>query len=103
MPRNVARRIMTHPTDNTLVSPGTIQRAEENFATHQQAIYRDTDRMFAVLMAVQWVAGIAAALWIAPRTWAGTNSEVHVHVWAAIFLGGAINILPIALAVKRPG
>jgi len=94
---------MVHTTDNAIVSPGTFQRAEENFAAHQQAIYQDTDRMFAVLMAVQWVAGIAAALWISPRTWEGTTSQTHIHVWAAIFLGGAINIFPIALAIKKPG
>ena len=91
---------MVHTTDNAIVSPGTFQRAEENFVAHQQAIYQDTDRMFAVLMAVQWIAGIAAALWIAPRTWVGTNSQTHIHVWAAVFLGGAINIFPIVLAAK---
>lgn len=69
---------------------------------HQQAIYQDTDRMFAVLMAVQWIAGSAAALWIAPRTWSGTNSQTHIHVWAAIFLGGAINLFPIFLAITKP-
>ena len=59
--------------------------------------------MFAVLMVVQWIAGIAAALWISPRTWIGTVSHTHLHVWAAIFLGGAISVFPIALAVKKPG
>jgi PAS domain S-box-containing protein len=84
-------------------SPAMLDRAEQLFAAHQQTIYRHTDRLFAVLMAVQWIAGIAAALWISPRTWIGTTSQTHFHVWAAIFLGGAINIFPIALAVKRPG
>jgi len=59
--------------------------------------------MFAVLMVVQWIAGIAAALWISPRTWIGTVSHTHLHVWAAIFLGGTISVFPIALAVKKPG
>src|SRR5258705_8902577 len=54
-------------------------------------------------MSVQWVAGIAAALWLTPRTWIGAVSQTHIHVWAAIFLGGTISLLPIALAVKRPG
>jgi PAS domain S-box-containing protein len=94
---------MVHTTDNAIVSPGTFERAQENFVAHQQAIYQDTDRMFAVLMAVQWIAGIAAALWIAPRTWSGTTSQTHIHVWAAIFLGGAINLFPIFLAIKKPG
>ena len=78
-------------------------RAAALFVAHQQTIYRTTDRMFAVLMPVQWLAGIAAALWISPRTWIGTTSETHFHVWAAIILGGVINLLPVTLALKKPG
>ena len=92
-----------HTTDNAIVSPGVFERAKQNFAAHQQAIFQDTDRMFAVLMAVQWVAGIAAALWISPRTWVGTASQTSMNVWAAIFLGGVINFAPIVLAIKNPG
>src|SRR5262249_22067782 len=56
-----------------------------------------------VLMPIQWLAGIAAALLISPRTWIGDQSQVHAHVIAAIFLGGAITALPTALAWLRPG
>jgi PAS domain S-box-containing protein len=94
---------MREPSTNTSISPATLRRAGELFAGHQQTIYKHTDRLFAVLMTVQWFAGIAAALWIAPQTWIGSASQTHIHVWAAILLGGAINIVPIALAVKRPG
>jgi PAS domain S-box-containing protein len=88
---------------NPGISPSTLQRTSELFANHQQTIYKHTDRLFAVLMSIQWVAGIAAALWISPRTWVGSVSQTHIHVWAAIFLGGAINVFPIILAIKRPG
>ena len=83
----------------------TIVKTEANtlYSDHQQRIYRQTDRMFAVLMVIQWVAGVVAALVISPRTWIGMTSEVHTHVWAAIFLGGIISFFPIALAVLRPG
>ena len=80
-----------------------LKRTEELFHEHQQNIFKSTDRMFAGLMAVQWVLGIAAALWISPRTWVGATSETHPHVWAAIFLGGAISFFPILLALKLPG
>jgi diguanylate cyclase (GGDEF)-like protein len=73
------------------------------FTEHRRAIFKRTDRMFAVLMAVQWMAGIAAALWISPKTWAGPDSQTHIHVWAAVLLGGAISLFPIALALLRPG
>jgi PAS domain S-box-containing protein len=94
---------MQAQTTNPDISALTLQRAGEIFADHQQTIYKHTDRLFAVLMSIQWVAGILAALWISPRTWIGTVSQTHLHVWAAIFLGGAISVLPIALAIKKPG
>jgi signal transduction histidine kinase/DNA-binding response OmpR family regulator len=73
------------------------------YEAHRQNVYRRTDRMFAVLMAAQWLFGIVAAVFISPRTWAGTASQIHPHVWAAVFLGGAFSFLPIYLALKRPG
>jgi signal transduction histidine kinase len=79
------------------------RRVASIFNEQQQSIYKHTDRMFAVLMAIQWLAGIVAAYWISPVTWAGTASQAHPHVWAAVLLGGAISSLPIALALTRPG
>ncbi|HEY0050871.1 MAG TPA: PAS domain S-box protein, partial [Pyrinomonadaceae bacterium] len=78
-------------------------QAEQIYAGHRQQIYGQTDRMFAVLMAIQWLAGIAAAFFISPRTWIGQTSDVHIHVWAAVFLGGIISFFPIILAILRPG
>jgi signal transduction histidine kinase len=59
--------------------------------------------MFAVLMVLQWLGGIAAALWISPRTWVGSTSYIHIHVWAAALLGGLIVAFPIILALTHPG
>ncbi len=69
----------------------------------QQRIYRQTDRLFAHLMIVQWITGIAFALWVSPRAWAGAESRTHVHVWAALFLGGGISLFPALLGLLRPG
>jgi signal transduction histidine kinase len=93
-----------HTTSNQPVklSPVTVRRAGELFHEHQYRIHRQTDRMFAGLMILQWLGGIAAALWISPRTWIGTQTEVHIHVWAAVFIGGTIASLPIFLARKHP-
>ena len=77
--------------------------AEALFLEHQQAIYRRTDRMFGHLMWIQWLAGIAFALVVAPRTWAGAESEIHAHVYAAVLLGGAISLPPALLAWGWPG
>jgi PAS domain S-box-containing protein len=81
----------------------TALRVKEIFDEHQELVHRRTDRMFAGLMLVQWVASVAAALWVSPQAWEGAASHTHPHVWAAVFLGGAISSLPIALALIRPG
>jgi PAS domain S-box-containing protein len=77
--------------------------AQAHFREAREAIYRHTDRLFANLMIFQWLAGIVAALVISPRTWIGAVSHTHWHVWAAIFLGGAIISLPVYLAWHQPG
>jgi two-component system sensor histidine kinase/response regulator len=74
-----------------------------HFESHCQQVWRRTDRMFAGLMVLQWLAGIGVALWITPLTWIGATSSTHLHVLAAIFLGGAIAAFPILLVFLRPG
>src|SRR5713226_1243388 len=97
------KELMKKSETNPSIAPSTLEQASHLFAAHQQTIYKSTDRMFAVLMSVQWLAGVIAALWIAPRTWIGTSSQTHIHVWAAVFLGGAISFFPIVLAICKPG
>jgi signal transduction histidine kinase/CheY-like chemotaxis protein len=72
------------------------------FKEQRQQIFRRTDRLFAALMVLQWVGGIIAACLVAPRTWNGSHSEVHPHVWLAVFFGGALAALPICLAWRFP-
>jgi len=84
-------------------SSGVGHRAEELYAQHQLEIYKRTDRLFAILMVFQWIAGIAFALWVSPLAWDGVVSRTHVHVWAAIFLGGVICLFPALLCVVRAG
>ena len=79
------------------------ERTNELFDQACFDIFRRTDRMFAGLMVIQWIAGIVAAFWISPRTWAGAHSETHLHVWSATALGGLIAFFPIWLTLARPG
>lgn len=78
-------------------------RAAMLLREHQLALWKQTDRLFAMLITLQWIAGIAVAIWLSPLAWEGLQSHVHPHVWTAIFLGGLIASLPIKLAVTRPG
>jgi two-component system sensor histidine kinase/response regulator len=76
---------------------------ETIFRIHCQTVWRRTDRIFAFLLLIQWVASIGVALWLTPRTWIGATSSLHLHVLAAIFLGGALAAFPMLLISLRPG
>ncbi len=54
-------------------------------------------------MAFQWLMGIVFALWVSPLAWDGPVSRTHLHVWAAIILGGIISLFPALLGLFRPG
>jgi PAS domain S-box-containing protein len=79
------------------------RRASELFTSYQRDIYKSTDRLFAGLMGFQWIAGIVFALWVSPLAWSGVVSRTHVHVWAAIVVGGIISLFPALLGLFRPG
>jgi hypothetical protein len=90
------------PGQTDVTRDSLIERSAHIFQGHQRKIFRETSHLFAYLMLAQWVGGIVAALVITPRTWIGTSSTVHLHVWAAIFLGAMISSLPVFLAFTRP-
>jgi two-component system, sensor histidine kinase and response regulator len=93
------------PVDHSLNSleASTSVRADQLFAGAQADIHRRTDRLFAGLMGFQWVMGIVFALWVSPVAWEGTVSRTHLHVWAAIVVGGIISLFPALLGLFRPG
>src|SRR4051812_3705476 len=73
------------------------------FRDSEQRVYRRTDKLFLILFALQWIAGIIFALVVSPRAWEGSQSSVHVHVYAAIFLGGACCLVPMFFCWRQPG
>lgn len=79
------------------------RRALQLFAEARQSVYRWTDRTFAIILGVQWVFGILVAAAISPYAWEGKTKSVHLHVWAAVLLGGALSAFPMVLALRRPG
>ena len=81
----------------------SVERADELFERHRHKIFLSADRLCVRLLFAQWLAGILIALFVAPLAWDGQSSQVPIHVWAAIFSGGAICILPICLARIWPG
>lgn len=78
-------------------------RTEELLTASRQTIYKQTDRLFAKLMVFQWLFGVAIAYIVSPRAWEGGASHIHIHVWAAIFLGAAIFVMPLIFSLWKPG
>jgi hypothetical protein len=77
--------------------------AEKNFEDHARSICVRTDRMFAVLMVLQWIGGIVMACLVTPRTWNGAQSQLHPHLIMAIVGGGLLAALPVVMALAIPG
>lgn len=90
-------------TKEELGSSVTYTRSEYLFDQQRHAIFVRTDKLFACLFIFQWIASTIAALLMAPFTWEGTHSSLHIHVWQAIAIGGIINSLPLFLVWKQPG
>ena len=78
-------------------------RANALYERHFDSSARLTDQRFAGLLVLEWLAGIVVALVVSPRTWTGTESQTHVHLIAAVLLGGLLVAPPVALAFLRPG
>ena len=78
-------------------------RVQKIFSERYNDLVRKTDKLFGYLFIFQWLLGIVFALLISPSTWSGEISETHVHVYAAIFLGGLIAALPTYLIFRNPG
>jgi two-component system sensor histidine kinase/response regulator len=91
----------------SVIDPAIQQRVRERAifleADLLKRFWSQTDRAFSLLLIIQWLAGIGLALWLTPLTWIGRQSEPHVHLWAAIVLGGIIALPAAALGYWRSG
>jgi uncharacterized protein (DUF486 family) len=78
-------------------------RTNDLFTQQWKKRLSNVDRMFAFLLAGQWVFGILLAIFFSPYGWAGKVKVIHTHVYIAIFMGAAIALFPILLAIYKPG
>jgi len=74
-------------------------RAAVILANDETQIFERVDRLFATLILFQWVASVAAALWVSPPTRAATDG----YLVTAIFEGGAISLFPLLMICVMPG
>jgi signal transduction histidine kinase len=80
-----------------------VSRTDDLLGDRLGELYRRIDKMFAVLLIVQWVFAIVLALVVSPYTYSGNAPTIHFHVKLAVFFGAVINALPLALFYFRPG
>ena len=73
-------------------------RAAAILANDERRIFERVDRLFATLILFQWVATVAAALWISP-----TRAEIESRLVTAVFQGAAIILLPLVMIFATPG
>lgn len=62
-----------------------------------------TDKLLAKVLVFEWFLGIFLAIWVTPQTWIGNESQIHIHVYAAVFLGALISFFPVYRIKKCPG
>lgn len=84
-------------------NPGIEARANEVNDVQMRVRRAKVDKMFALLLVVQYLAGIGAAWAVSPYAWAGKERVLHMHVWVAVLGGAGIMLLPVLLAYLRPG
>lgn len=95
---------MTGPTTTRRTTPPERRHSADTlFAAHIASVYRRRDRLFAGLMAVQWLFGVVIALVYSSHGWAGKVHTTHLHVFYAVIVGGILSGTPILLTTLRPG
>ncbi len=93
-----------HPVAlTTLEAASVAEQAAICLRQQQRKLWQRTDRVFAGLLAFQWLAAVGIALATTPRSWDGAASYIHPHVWAALFVGAWIVCLPLLLVWRSAG
>jgi diguanylate cyclase (GGDEF)-like protein len=97
---------VTTPIPQILETPDTPElrkKASQYFRFSLNELACQVDRMFAWLLAAEWLGVIVTAFVVSPRVWNGAQSSIHPHVWAALLAGPAFILPAILLASFYPG
>ncbi|MDA8792480.1 ATP-binding protein [Bacteriovoracaceae bacterium] len=87
----------------TNTNPEIIKIKESKFKDEYQKLVEDCDKVFVLLMFIQWAFCIFIAYAITPMTYIGTTEKLHFHVYMAIYFGGALTLAPFMLYLYNPG
>ena len=67
------------------------EKSLELYHQRYQAECRWANHVFVWLMLGQFLLGLAFAFFWTPYTWIGANKAIHIHVWAAVFIGTGLS------------
>ncbi|MCC6510508.1 MAG: PAS domain S-box protein [Pirellulaceae bacterium] len=79
------------------------EMTHQRFYARERELAASTDRLFRWVMLAQFAAALIAALVFTPMTWIGGTGTVHLHVWAALLIGGTLAGLVWYLSTTAPG
>ncbi|WP_166831098.1 PAS domain S-box protein [Thalassoroseus pseudoceratinae] len=65
--------------------------ADELFESRYQKECHWVHRFMVWIMVGQFFLGLAFAIFLSPFTWIGQQYEIHIHVWAALIIGGSLS------------
>ncbi|MCR9200363.1 MAG: ATP-binding protein [Planctomycetaceae bacterium] len=94
---------MTEQTKSRQHADEFSARVDQLYQKQTHQLWSGTDRMFVWLMGIQLVAGVLTAVTLSPKTWIGGTAHMHIHIWAAVFLGTMLSLFPSVLAILLPG
>jgi hypothetical protein len=80
-----------------------VERGKEIFEDRLLTQRRDLDRLFSKLLIIQWIAAVVVALVYSPTGWATKQQAIGGHLYLAIFLGGVLTLLPLAMTRRLAG
>ncbi len=73
------------------------------FRQQWDSVFRETDQFFARVLLLEWLVLVIVALVGASGLWRAGDLAGAAPVWRALFFGGAITLIPVALVRWRPG
>ena len=80
-----------------------LRHAAKRAAVQTVRVARRIDRIFAVLLTLQWGVAVYLALWFTPDGWDPARHGTHPDVFWAALLGGLVNLVPVCLALRFEG
>lgn len=78
-------------------------REKEIFKQNYILYSRKADHLFATLFIFQLILAVVLAVWFTPKTWIGQDSQVHWHIYLAVYIATITALYPIYLGFLKAG